>query len=129
MSCTISTSNNPADVWLISNRIFRWLNRILAQRFPEDKEFLEAMLMAEIFNGIAIDSVQEQDSQLADQIVLRLKVISEEISNGLHDLTDDNQKLLTVLQKECEQCFDELSMILSRWRPTETLSGLNNISE
>jgi hypothetical protein len=129
MSCTISTSNNAADVWMIRNSIFRWLNRILAQRFPEDKEFLDAMRTAEIFNGIAIHSVQEQDSQLADQIVLRLEVISEEISNGLHDLTDDNQKLCTVLQKECEQSFDELSLILSRWRPTRTLNGLNKISE
>lgn len=123
MSCTISISNNAADVWMIRNSIFRWLNRILVQRFPDDKEFLEAMRTAEIFNGIALDSVQEENSKLADRIVKRLLVISEEISNGQHELTDDDQNPWPNLQRQCEQGFDELRQMLSRWRPKGTNDG------
>lgn len=120
MSCTIGISDDPDDIWIIRNAVFRWLNRILQTRFPQDTEVLEAMRHAEYSGGISLDLTRTEDPALADRIVASLLLLSREIADGKHALLDDHSRPWPELQEQCEGSFEQLHQILKRWR------GANN---
>jgi hypothetical protein len=127
MSCTISISDASKDIWIIRNAIFRWLIKIVEDRFPNDAELSELLLNASHLGGISLELEYEDNPNLTNRITKALIVISEEIAQGTHALIDDYGKPWPELQDQCQKSFQELLSILKR-APFLTLNSENYLS-
>ena len=79
MSCTISISSEPCDIWIVNNRKFRRFAALMIEKFGNDSEIIFQVELAEVLNGISLDMLWEEQPQLAVRLAMAFSETAKEI--------------------------------------------------
>ncbi len=80
MAFTISTKQNPDDIWMVKRTGYMLLMEYIQTRFPGDEDVHEAMWLGLISNGISLYVTFEKDPVFALKLRDRLLIAAEEIA-------------------------------------------------
>jgi hypothetical protein len=121
MSYSISTSDLQEDFWSVRSTTISLLERLLSERYEQDKEMVDEFIGAMICNGICLDSVLRENRNLAERMSKALLVLAKDIAAlNFTEITEDN--LNDSIREEYPGIFSKLHDILLRFRTTHGMS-------
>ena len=113
MAVTISTSGTADDIWMISNRAFRWFADLLTDRFADDEDVVYQVKAAGAVHGVSLDDLFEDDPKVAMRLHCAIRTVSEEIRDGQHEVFPGGDQA----EEKMRALFGNLIEILDRWEP------------
>jgi len=112
MTILISIGRKKEEIWTIQSWIYRWLVRLIENKYPNEKDVIEDLKMGEIFNGTSLDLTAKDNLELAKKTSTIVKETALEIASGKHVLVDDDGNPDPDSQEQVERLFAKLAKML-----------------
>src|SRR5262245_53756209 len=108
MGFSISISSHSDDMWKVANRTFWWMQSVLEQWYPHDKELIEYMEMISCVHGNFLEDLWAENPNLCKRFVDALRTLSQEcMTSGSAEPGSRHDRI--------QQLFGELLGLLERF--------------
>ena len=112
MAVTISTSSSSEDVWMAQNAVFSTFASLVTTRFSDDEEVVSQVELAEAMNGVSLDVLYEEDSELAIRLRRAFQTVAKDVEQGKNWPSGE-------ASNEIQTLFAKLIKLLERFHPEE----------
>ncbi len=112
MAVTISTSSSPEDVWMAQNAVFSTFASLVTTRFSDDEEVVSQVELAEAMNGVSLDVLYEDDSEVAIRLRRAFQTVAKDVEQGKNWSSGE-------ANSEIQSLFANLTKLLERFDPEE----------
>ncbi|MEW4566960.1 hypothetical protein AB1L88_03745 [Tautonia sp. JC769] len=112
MAVTISLSGSPEDVWMAQNAVFSAFARLVTTRFSDDEEVISQVELAKAMNGVSLDVLYEEDSELAIRLRRAFQTVAKDVEQGKNWTSGEASTEIQIL-------FANLAELLERFQPEE----------
>ncbi|QIF03338.1 hypothetical protein [Roseimicrobium sp. ORNL1] len=119
MSCTISVSDRPRDIWMIRSDLFRRFVILVEQMEPTTTAVHELLKNAVMVNGISLDAVWAETPAIALQCRDVLCRVARAVCESTAHL-DPSDEPPSAGRPTYRTLFCELASILGAWKPEDS---------
>jgi len=82
MSCIISTSDHPEDMWKLRNSDYDWFAELVMARDRGDSELVAALERSKAIGLLPLDTIVRENPRLAHALANVLLAVAQEIATG-----------------------------------------------